>query len=509
MIVIYIDRALSIYQIDKLISLSYSDVIVLVGDLTYIPKDLHKFYTKIYSSDYDIFDKLLLLGGKSIYNKDFNKFLSNLFSVKIISVGWLTEDGLISDGTENSMADTLFVFPGSIVPISIGSHQRSFNLLLNLAASGYTVDVLIPDNPRLDKEKIKLSLKCVCNRVYFYKDRRKKFTKKQTFKRGIEKRIRQHILGKSSDLPDFFSERLQKKPTESLKRWVNSLYLANGYENIVVSYAWMLPAIHYIKHLGHNYNLICDTHDVQFYRNENILSKKERLFFNKSKEKDLEVSWLNQCDAVIAISEIDKEILSKNLKANVISIYPGFDYAEAPIKQRPVGRPVHFGFIGGGMKANVQALGFIFEHWWPVIKKHSPDSMLYIAGSVCNNPIIKEQSFFDKNIVLLGFVKDISEFYTKIEVALNPVVITGGLNFKSVEAVCAGKHLFTNTIGMKCLTHDFPCKVIDEPDELIEAINDIEFNLKQDKQNRFNNQKKALKIFGDYKIQKSLLNFFN
>lgn len=505
MIIVFINQTLVTKQIEKLCVISHSQNLKLVGDKKYIPQTLADLFVNYNSIDLSNCGQLLLLeSNRKTYNKAFIKFLSSLFSIDSVRVNWLKEDGTISDNQSTNKPDTLFLFPGSIVPLSMGSHQRSFNLLFNLTATGKVVDVLIPDNPKLDKIKIRESLKCVCNEVYFYKDRRKKFTKIQTIKRGIEKKCRS-LMGKTVNLPDLFSERLHKKPTESLKRWVNSLYLAHQYEDIIVSYAWMLPAIDYIKHAQDNYRLICDTHDVQFYRNQNILSRKERLFFNQNKEKFLEIDMLNQCDSVIAISEIDAKILSSNLKTKVVSVYPGFDYSETLVKQRPVGRPIHFGFIGGGMSANVQSLEFVIQTWWPTIKNHSPDSILYIAGSICNNPIIREQSFFDQNIILMGFVKNINDFYNCIEVALNPVMVTGGLNFKSVEAVCAGKHLFTNDIGIKCLTNDFPCTVIQHPKQIIEAMNQIEFNLKQDKQNRIKNQAQALRIFGNIQTQNVLL----
>lgn len=505
MIIVFVNQSLTSLQVEKICDLLHSHTLNLVGSEKYIPKELKDFYIDYLSlSVEDCTQVLLLESDINLYNKEFAKFLSNLFSVQSFSLAWLKKDGVITNDLEVKRPDTLFVFPGPIVPLTMGSHQRSFNLLFNLTASGKVVDVLIPDNPKLDKGKIKDSLKCVCREVYFYKDRRKKFTKIQDIKRGIEKKFRA-LMGKSVELPDFFSERLQKKPTESLKRWVNNLYIAYQYEDIIVSYAWMLPAVNYISHMRDKFRLICDTHDVQFYRNQNVLNRKERLFFNQKKEKSLEIDILNQCDSVIAISEMDAKILSENLCTKVVPVYPGFDYSETLVKQRPVGRPIHFGFIGGGMEANVQSLAFVIKTWWSVIKQHSPDSRLYIAGSICNNPIIREQSFFDRNIVLMGFVKNVNDFYNCIEVALNPVVVTGGLNFKSVEAVCAGKHLFTNDIGVKCLTSDFPCTVIRHSTQIIDAMNQIEFNLKQDKQNRIKNQKKALQIFGNAQTKNILL----
>ncbi|EFM95755.1 glycosyltransferase family 4 protein [Actinobacillus pleuropneumoniae] len=502
MILLYFNSNYTKQQYLKILSICQKHKVACLGNSEYIGDFSQFYYNDIKNIELEKISKILVIDN-NIQRKILpNNLLVSLFSIRAFEIEWLSVDGTIEDREKNK-PNTLFIFPGSIIPLSMGSHQRAFNFLYNLSMKGVIFDVLIPSNNKLDKVALKSALKSVASNVYFYRNKPKKFTKLNTLKRGIEKRVRT-LINKDASLSDLFSERAYRKPTESLKRWVNSLYLAKDYENIIVSYAWLLDSIQYIEHLRDDFNLICDTHDVQFYRNQNILSRKERLFFNKDLEKQKEVNLLNKCDYVISISDMDKKLLEENINSKVIPIYPGFDYIKVPVKQRPVGRPIYFGFIGGSMSANVIALRYVIEHWWPVIKKHSPDSHLYIAGSICNDPSIRELCFFEKNIELLGFVKDIFSFYNKFEVSLNPVLVSGGLNFKSVEAVCAGKHLFTNTLGKDCLSTDFPCIIIDDPAQIIQHMNQIEFNFSDDKKRRIASQAKALEIFGNKNHQKSL-----
>lgn len=505
MLLIYLNSKCSDIQVDKIKLLSKQHDVIVSGEKLLDPI-LEDMWCELTEIDPNSIDKILVVDNSQSRKLLPNKLLVSVFSIKPVHIRWLGKLGGIERRLADNVPNTLFIFPGSIIPLNMGSHQRAFNLLYNMSELGIRFDVLITSNSKLDKLALTSALEAFADNVYFYKNKAKKFKRVSNFKRGLEKRIR-ILLGKDGNLPDLFSERAYRKPTESLKRWVNSLFLMKNYENIIVSYAWLIDAVQYIQHEKRKFNLICDTHDVQFYRNENILNRKERLFFNYAQEKRLEISLLNKCDYVLSISDADRKILQKNIKSQVIAVYPGFDYAKNIVKQRPVGRPVHFGFIGGGMSANVVALRYIIEKWWPVIKRHSPDSILYVAGSICNNATIKELSFFDRNIILLGFVKDIFDFYSKFEVSLNPVLVSGGLNFKSVEAVCAGKHLFTNALGKECLAEDFPCIVIDEPLELINAINQIEFDLQGDKQKRIAAQEKALSIFGNIENRKSLNGF--
>ena len=432
-----------------------------------------------------------------------HRILSLFFSVGAKKFFRVDENGEIN---KKDKASILFIFPGSIVPLSLGSHQRAFNLLLNLSASGHVIDVLIPENRNIDNDLVEKSLKSVCNQVFFYKNKRRKFPRTVIFKRWIEKKFRK-AQRKNEALPDLFSERAYYKPTESAKRWTCSLFIANGYSSIVVSYAWMLDVVDYIDHARDKFSLICDTHDVQFYRNEKIINRTARLFFRKKKEKSIEVTLLNRCDAILAISKSDANVLKKNVKSKVINASAGFDYAFQPVRHRPVGRPIHFGFIGGGMSANVVALKFILKEWWPIIKNHSPDSNLYIAGSVSKDPEIQTAIFLEDNIKPLGFVKNLNEFYSKFEISLNPVIVSGGLNFKSVEAVFFGKHLLTNPLGMECLSPKFEASVINDPSEITTCMDFIEFNPEKEKMARISAQKKARSIFSNDTVTQDFTNF--
>ncbi len=435
------------------------------------------------------------------------KFLSTLFSNAAKKICWVDESGTISLFQANPIGEKiLFVFPGSIVPLSLGSHQRAFNLLFNLSRHGYAIDVLIPQDKNIKRELLTQSLQTVCSRVYFYKNKAKKYSKLHVALRGLDRRWRA-LQGKSPNLPDLFSERDFYKPTESAKRWVNSLVLANGYPTIIVSYTWMMAVIAYIGHFREHYKVVCDTHDVQYHRNLKVLNRRERLFFNAEAEKNLEIKRLESADAVLAISVSDAKVLSQQLKTQVLTVSAGFDYALERVKKRPQGRPIHFGFIGGSMDANVRALEYIIQTWWPVIKQHSPDSLLYVAGSVSKSPVIQKLAFFDENIVSLGFVKNIQDFYNNIEVSLNPVLVQGGLNFKSVEAVFSGKHLVTNSLGAECLGEDFLCQIIDDPAKIPAFMNSIEFDLDYDQRLRMDGQKKARSMFSNKIVTTDFIKF--
>jgi hypothetical protein len=470
-----------------------------------------KFLTYIDTCEYNKMcseaDELLIVANDDWIPQEtvINKFFSD--RVKEIKV--IKEDGKLSHlSAPTGKNRVLLIFPGSIFPINLGSHQRVFNIIYNFRKNNIFIDLLATLPKNVDAEKYKLALRGFCSNVYFYKNKPKKYVKSMLFRRTVDKYILKLFFGQTVTA-DLFSERCFSRPTESCKRWVNSLYLTNRYKNIIVSYAWMLPSIDYIKTDIDNFKLFCDTHDVQFVRNAYIADEKQRLFYLQKQEKALEIKLLNSCDIVIAISESDKEYFEEELsdKTKVIQSSPGFEYAIQPIRQRPPGRAINFGFIGGKMSANVSSLHFILDNWWPVIKKYSPNSCFYIAGSASNDQTLLPKIFYDESIVKMGFVKNIDEFYNAINVALNPVIVQGGLNFKSVEAVLAGKHLFTNRLGQACLGATFPSFIIDSEKDIMLFFKTFEFNLKEDKNRRIFAQKQAKKLFSSKIIKNSLIDY--
>ena len=435
------------------------------------------------------------------------KLLNAFFSCKAKNLIWINNIGNASKFFRNLEGDkVLFVFPGPIVPLNLGSHQRAFNLLSNLSEAGYSVDVLIPEpKSRSIRERVEQSLGVISAKVYFYDNDYKVYPKPYRLFRKLEENWRL-FQGKEKRLPDLFFERDYRRPTESCKSWVNSLYLENTYSSIIVSYAWMMASVQHVKHVK-NLKIICDTHDVQYIRSSDFLNKKERLAYFSKLEREVEAKRLREADLVLAISESDQKLLKDFLgnESKVITTSAGFDYALRKVKKRPKDRPITFGFIGGSMAANVLSVEYILDHWWPKIRKISPDSKFLIAGSIGRNPRIIERSILDDSIEILGFVDNLDGFYHMIEVSLNPVIVQGGLNFKSVEAVFQGKHLLTNPLGAQCLSKSFKCNIIENEKDIEEFLDTFEFNLDLDYEFRVEAQNIAKRIFSNKNVMLDFL----
>lgn len=468
-----------------------------VGRVIYF-NDLEKYINHI--EDF-LYTRFIFIGADKHIFPD--GLIRDVFSKKITVVKFLNSELNECEYERfiNANSSSISCFPGSIYPINMGSHQRAFGVIKYLNDNNCFTDVLITaSNDQTIKVSKKL-LTLIAPRVFSYSNKRRKLPKKLRYRRLIENYIQTKLL-KSTKSPDTFEERLNYKATTSSKRTLSKLVDEYNYKNVIINYAWMAPVLELLDDKG--LNLICDTHDVQYIRNATANKKNFRLFVSSEKEKKIELNELNKFDYVLSISKPDHDELSKSVKNSLLTV-SGFDYAYMKPKVKTSKSPLNFGFIGGAMHANVQSVEYIITEWWPKIIAFSKKSKLYIAGSICNDNRIKELAFLDESIVLMGFVNSLSEFYSKFDVLLNPVIVKGGLNFKSVESMAAGKILFTNEMGADCLRIPNVIKIISNNEVLINNL------VKLDRDRRYLNselrrsQSLALKHFSDVSAYQNLM----
>ena len=433
--------------------------------------------------------------------------------VDMISCGIEAIDGLYEDEIsryapfKEEQASTLLIFPGAMLPLNMGSHQRSFLLLAALNYSGYPTDVIITGGDPRSVSRSRRLLLAIAPNVYVYKNNKRKLPDYLWLRREAERIYRKRRLDRN-DVPELFADRYANKATESLKKTMVTLQQEKQYKNIIVSYAWMSRSLDYLpKDALVDVKLICDTHDVQYMRNASSNKEDKRFLAFAGADKWLEKRVLSRYHYILAISKSDAEELKKTkpLARKVLLVTNAFDYALKKPRKISHKTVLNFGFIGGGMEANVKALEYILRHWWPLMSAYSPESKLYIAGSICKKESIVEATFFDESVVKLGFVDNLSSFYDRIDIALNTVLVQGGLNFKSVEAVLAGKLLITNSLGARCLGEGEIASIADSPEEFLDILKELELmDVSEAESLLKNRQAKAMEEFGERMAYHSL-----
>ena len=204
---------------------------------------------------------------------------------------------------------------------------------------------------------------------------------------------------------------------------------------------------------------------------------------------------LERADKILAIqdkeAEFFKTILSKPVEVlNHIEISQILDRKYSTLNK--------LGFIGSGNSINLKSMNEFINKFITFIENNKFDITLEIAGSICNKLDIDH-----KNINLLGFVDSEKDFYSNVDLIINPLITGTGLKIKSVEALSFGVPIISTKIGFDGLKSDLKLHDLDSIDEMLYEIEKIYNNtLILDELSQ-----KSIEIFNIY--EKEMLNITN
>lgn len=174
---------------------------------------------------------------------------------------------------------------------------------------------------------------------------------------------------------------------------------------------------------------------------------------------------LERADKILAIqdkeAEFFKTILSKPVEVlNHIEISQILDRKYSTLNK--------LGFIGSGNSINLKSMNEFINKFITFIENNKFDITLEIAGSICNKLDIDH-----KNINLLGFVDSEKDFYSNVDLIINPLITGTGLKIKSVEALSFGVPIISTKIGFDGLKSDLKVHDLDTIDEMLVEIKNI------------------------------------
>lgn len=221
---------------------------------------------------------------------------------------------------------------------------------------------------------------------------------------------------------------------------------------------------------------VVDTHDV--------LSERQSQFeqFGYSHWIDIgpheEAAALQQFDAALAIIDFERPLLQ--------SIAPKIEVLVASHSVEPIrvamkdSNPtlqnsggLTIGYFGSSNHSNGHALIKFVRNVWQPLRDSGHDLKLVIAGTICDWLMFHEESRFasdesmslwielstDPSVTLLGRIESAAEFYSRIDVAINPVEFGTGLKIKTCEAFAWGIPSLVTSCGADAI-----------PPESLEAV---------------------------------------
>ncbi|MFV0540738.1 MAG: glycosyltransferase [Aestuariibaculum sp.] len=201
---------------------------------------------------------------------------------------------------------------------------------------------------------------------------------------------------------------------------------------------------------------ILDTEDLHGLRKGRQQAFKDKKPFNKNylfnDYAKREVASIYRCDLSLIISEYEMELLKNDFKVDTaLLLYLPFlqdEISKKNIKTLPnFGMRQHFVTIGNFLhEPNYNAVQYLKESIWPIIKKQLPMAEMHVYGAYAkqkaNKLHNKEQRFLVK-----GFAPDVNYIMQHARICLAPIRFGAGLKGKLIDAMVNGTPCVTTNIG--------------------------------------------------------------
>lgn len=250
-------------------------------------------------------------------------------------------------------------------------------------------------------------------------------------------------------------------------------------EICLTNYVWFSKVL---DALPDSVKKVIDTHDV--FGDRHIVAQQAGLdpvWFYTTKE--LEARALDRADLVIAIQDEEKEYFQSITKSEVDVV--GYVVPEHKLIARNIcdENKIRIGYIASGNPFNVKSILELQNQImsYPQLLERFE---FVVAGSICSS--MKEQN---QVFNVYGRVDELEDFYSMIDIAVNPMVGGTGLKIKSLEALSFGKPLIGTEDAMVGIESDSEIQKCVSVERLVQMLLDFDetdYNkLKTDSQSVF------------------------
>ena len=174
-----------------------------------------------------------------------------------------------------------------------------------------------------------------------------------------------------------------------------------------------------------------------------------------------EIASILRCDVSLMISEYEMELLQTVFKIDSKILYY-LPLLLEPIEDSMIQKSPsfeernNFVFIGNFLhEPNWNAVQYLKETIWPLIRKQLPEAVLHIYGAYPSQKVLQlhqpKQGFY-----IMGRADDAQEVVKNARVVLAPLRFGAGIKGKLLEAMQCGTPSVTTTIGAESMCGDLP-----------------------------------------------------
>lgn len=222
---------------------------------------------------------------------------------------------------------------------------------------------------------------------------------------------------------------------------------------------------------------ILDTEDLHSLRLARQRAFKEMRKFEltdllKEDVAKREIASILRCDLSLMISEFEMDLLKSVFKIDKYLLYY-LPFLLEPIDELQLNdlpsfeERKDFVFIGNFLhEPNWNAIQYLKETVWPLIKKRFPEGKLHVYGAYPSQKVMQLHNT-KEGFYIMGRAADAHEVVKKARVVLAPLRFGAGLKGKLVEAMLCGTPSVTTNIGAEGMLGSFSWNgVIDDDPQM-------------------------------------------
>lgn len=197
--------------------------------------------------------------------------------------------------------------------------------------------------------------------------------------------------------------------------------------------------------------LLYETHDLHFVREQRQaeMEQNPELLQHAKWRKKQEMQIAESVDCTLVVSEEERQILLQESAELTVEVIPVID--EIYGCQRGYAQRQDLIFIGGYQhRPNVDAVLYFVEHVLPLIVDGIPEIRFLVVGS---HPPEEILALASDNVIVHGFVPDITELMKNVRVSVNPLRFGAGVKGKMVTSMsygvpCVGSSIAVEGMGL-------------------------------------------------------------
>ena len=201
---------------------------------------------------------------------------------------------------------------------------------------------------------------------------------------------------------------------------------------------------------------ILDTEDLHCLRKGRELALKDGnpfdvdYLYNDTAKR--EIASIYRCDLSLIISEVEMDMLKDQFKVSENLLYYLPFLTEIGSSDKRKNLPdfksrEHFVVIGNFLHApNYDAVLFLKEKIWPLIRSKLPDAELLIYGAYATEKVTQLHNQ-KEGFIIKGFAEDVNEIMQQAKVCLVPLRFGAGLKGKLIDAMTNGTPCIMTTLA--------------------------------------------------------------